>query len=173
VTNPIATLVEQARSGSREAYGQLVEICWSRLVRLARSVVGDLEAEDVVQEALVLAWQRIDSLRNAEQFPSWIARITFRRCLRRARRNRGRVDMDTLPEPSHSPNPGDAIAVWQVLSRLAPKQRAVFHLTIVEGMTDTEIAPLLGIAVASVRAHRRRARESVARILQGGRHATV
>jgi DNA-directed RNA polymerase specialized sigma24 family protein len=61
------------------------------------------------------------------------------------------------------------VNAWKLLSRLAPRQRAVLHLTVVEGMTDAEIAPLLAITPASVRAHRRRARESAARLLQGGK----
>ena len=62
----------------------------------------------------------------------------------------------------------NSIAVWQVLSRLALRaQRAVLHLTVVEGMSDREIADALGIAAASVRAHRRRARARVERLAKG------
>jgi RNA polymerase sigma-70 factor (ECF subfamily) len=162
-------LVRAAREGDREAFGVLVERAWARLVRLARSVVGELEAEDAVQEALVVAWTRLASLADPERFDAWVSRIVFRRCLRLARRQRGRVTLEGLPEPAAQVDPAAGLAVWQVLARLAPRQRAVLHLTVVEGMTDAEIAPLLAITPASVRAHRRRARESVARILQGGK----
>ena len=62
-------------------------------------------------------------------------------------------------------HPTTRIAVWQVLSRLPPRQRAVLHLTAVEGMTDAEIGVVLGIAPASVRVHRRRARMKVEKLL--------
>lgn len=161
-------LVERARAGDREAFRSLVEASWDRLVRLARSVVGDAEAEDAAQEGLLVAWQRLHALLDPERFPAWVARIVFRRCLRRARRNRGRCALEEAPEPVARGNPEARIDVWRLLSRLAPRQRAVLHLTVVEGMTDSEISSVLGITAGSVRAHRRRARESVQRLLQGG-----
>lgn len=164
-----ARLVELARGGDREAFGDLVEIHWQRLVRLARSVVGDLEAEDIVQDGLVVAWRKLGRLTEPARFSAWAARIVFRRCLRRAHTQRGRVALEELAEPSHTPNPEAGIGVWQILARLAPRQRAVLHLTAAEGLTDVEIAAALGITPGSVRAHRRRARASVARLLQGGK----
>ena len=164
----IADLVTAARNGSRDAFGELVEGHWDRLVRLARSLVGDADAEDVVQEALVVAWTKLAALSDPAKFGAWVGRIVFRRCLRAGRRRRGDVALDQAPEPSGSCAAESVLTVWQVLARLAPRQRAVLHLTAVEGMTDAEIAPLLGITPASVRAHRRRARASVARIVRGG-----
>lgn len=161
-------LAARARDGDREAFRLLVEGSWHRLVRLARSVVGDADAEDAAQEGLLCAWQRLGTLLDPDRFQSWAARIVFRRCLKRLRQGRGHHALDEAPEPVAAGNPEVQIDVWQVLSRLAPRQRAVLHLTAVEGMTDSEIATVLGITAGSVRAHRRRARESVQRILQGG-----
>ncbi len=168
VDTTIGDLVRAARGGSRDAFGFLVEGHWDRLVRLARSVVGDAEAEDVVQDALVVAWTKLARLSDPERFSAWVGRIVFRRCLRAGRRPRGAVSLDEIPEPARSDDPESSVSAWQILARLAPRQRAVLHLTAVEGMTDAEIAPLLGITPASVRAHRRRAREGVARIVRGG-----
>jgi RNA polymerase sigma-70 factor (ECF subfamily) len=162
-------LVRAARGGDREAFGVLVERNWNRLVRLARSVVGELEAEDAVQDGLVAAWGRLATLAEPERFGAWVSRIVFRRCLRASRRQRGRISLDAVPEAITVGDPAVSLRAWQLLSRLAPRQRAVLHLTVVDGMTDAEIAPLLAITPASVRAHRRRARESIARLLQGGK----
>jgi RNA polymerase sigma-70 factor (ECF subfamily) len=163
------SLVRAAHGGDREAFGVLVERNWHRLVRLARSVVGELEAEDAVQDGLLAAWGRLATLADPERFEAWVSRIVFRRCLRATRRQRGRVSLEAVPEAAVGCDLVASLSAWELLSRLAPRQRAVLHLTVVEGMTDAEIAPLLAITPASVRAHRRRARESVARLLQGGR----
>jgi len=162
-------LVRAALDGDREAFGSLVEAYWGRLVRLARSVVGDADAEDLVQEGLVVAWTRLAGLSDPLRFGPWVSRIVFRRCLRVSRRQRGRLSLEAVPEPSTASDPVVSLSAWQVLSRLAPRQRAVLHLTAIEEMTDTEIASVLGITPGSVRAHRRRARASVARVLGGGR----
>ena len=168
VDTTTADLVRTALEGDRDAFGVLVESHWDRLVRLARSVVGDAEAEDVAQDSLVVAWTRLARLSDPQSFGPWVSRIVFRRCLRASRRQRGRVSLDAVPEPSRWCDPEVSVSAWQVLARLAPRQSAVLHLTAVEGMTDAEIARILGITPASVRAHRRRARAGVARIVRGG-----
>jgi RNA polymerase sigma-70 factor (ECF subfamily) len=169
VRDDLAPLVLAARDGDRSAYGRLVERHWSRLVRLARTVIGEGEAEDAVQEGLVAAWRKLEDLADPERFPAWVTRIVYRRCLRRTGRFRHLLPLADAPEPHHNPSPEGELLVWQVLQKLAPRQRAVLHLTVVEGMSDSEIGSMLAIAPASVRAHRRRARERVATILKGGR----
>jgi RNA polymerase sigma-70 factor (ECF subfamily) len=169
--HPSISLVEAARGGDREAFASLVAEHWARMVRFARTVVGELEAEDAVQEAFIASWRGLPRLTRAEAFGSWLARIVFRRCLRLARRRLATVSLEAAPEECTSSDPVSAVAVEEILARLAPRQRAVLHLTVVEGMSDTEIAGLLGITAAGVRSHRRRARESVARLLGPRRDA--
>lgn len=169
-----APLARRAAAGDRGAYGRLVEIHWASLVRLARSVVGDGDAEDVVQDALVHAWTKLRGLHDPARFAGWISRVVMRACLRRKRRgfrplslsemSRGETE---LFEASESPPERDAVAgidLERSLAALAPRQRAVLHLTVVEGMSDSEIADRLGIRAASVRSHRRRARERLAKL---------
>ena len=163
-----SSLVVAARGGNRAAFGQLVEQHWTRLVRFARTVAGDAEAEDAVQEGFLTAWRKLEGLSNPERFPAWVTRIVYRRCLRHTGRFRHLLPLDDAAEPAHNPSPDGNVLVWQVLRRLAPRQRAVLHLTVVEEMSDSEIGALLSIAPASVRAHRRRARERVAGTLRGG-----
>jgi RNA polymerase sigma-70 factor (ECF subfamily) len=153
-------LVLQAGQGDQAAFGRLVEHHWPRLVRLARSVVGEAEAEDAAQDGLLRAWRKLPGLREPAAFSPWLSRVVVRVCLRQARgRREGLVSLEVVPEPSSESNPGPRIDVGRLLASLPPRQRAVMHLTVVEGMTDSEIAPILGIAPSSVRAHRHRARE--------------
>lgn len=162
-----AALVVAAQSGDIDAFGLLVERSWEPLVRLSRSIVGELDAEDAVQDGLLAAWRRLGTLSNATSFTPWLTRIVFRRCLRRTRSIWRFLPIESAPEPSGGADPTADAAVWSILSRLAAQQRAVLHLTVVEGMTDSEIAFALGIKPASVRSHRRRARARLARLLKG------
>jgi RNA polymerase sigma-70 factor (ECF subfamily) len=160
-------LVVRAQGGDVEAFSTLVERHWPPMVRFARSIVGDAESEDCVQDALIAAWAKIAGLRQPDAFTPWLLRIVARRSFRRARGNRRWVSLIMAGNPA---NPGsargtDIVDVEQVLSRLAPRQRAVMHLTVIEEMTDSEIAEALGITAASVRSHRRRARETLNRVL--------
>jgi RNA polymerase sigma-70 factor (ECF subfamily) len=160
-------LVRGARDGDRDAFAALVARHWNRSVRLARSVVGDADSEDAVQEGFLVAWRKMGSLRHPEAFSGWLTRILYRICLQKTKTSRP-VSIDELDEPQSNPgNLESDIDVERILRRLAPQQRAVMHLTIVEGMTDREISDALRIRPASVRAHRRRARESLSRVLRG------
>ncbi len=158
-----AALVLQAQGGDMDAYSTLVELNWVRLVRFARSVTGDADAEDVVQDSLVTAWEKLGALKSPEAFPSWVLRIVARVAFRHARR---RFRFTPLAAAENLSDPGsdrdrESIDVEHVLSLLPPRQRAVMHLTVIEGMSDSEIGASLGIAAASVRSHRRRARETL------------
>jgi RNA polymerase sigma-70 factor (ECF subfamily) len=164
VEGDLAQAVVDAQRGDAQAFGPLVEAHWAGLVRLARSIVGEAEAEDAVQEGLLAAWRKLAQLDDPARFRSWLTRIVFRRCLRRTLWNRLRRALDVLPERRIESDPEGELTAWALLARLAPRQRAVLHLTVVEGLSDSEIATELGIAAGSVRAHRRRARESLARI---------
>ena len=167
MSDAIADLVTAAKGGDRRAFGSLVEVHWAMLVRLARSVVGEADAEDLAQEALLVAWRKLAALSEPSRFPSWITRIVFRRSLRRARRRRPEVALESLGDPGPTPDTESDLYVWQVLSRLAPRQRAVLHLTVIEGMSDSEIGTALGISASSVRVHRMRAREKVGKLMKG------
>ena len=167
VSSSATTIVEILPADDQETFRVLVEGSWCRLVRLARSVAGAADAEDVVQEALIVAWRKLPALRDRRKLESWVARIVYRRAMRRARRRHPQPSGPAV-EPAFTPDPAARVDVWRILSRLAPRQRAVLQLTVVEGMTDAEIGDVLGIAPASVRSHRRRARQRVAGMLNGG-----
>jgi RNA polymerase sigma-70 factor (ECF subfamily) len=133
---------------------------------VARSIVGEAEAEDGVQEGLLLAWRKLGSLREVAAFPWWITRITVRVCLQGKRKSMATVPVESLPEPSSSGGKEETLEVERLLLTLPPQQRAVMHLTVVEGMTDSEIGAVLELRPASVRAHRRRARESLSKSMR-------
>ena len=163
--DPVADLVRLAREGDRDAFGDLVERFWQELVALARGVLAaDAEAEDLVQDALVHAWQRLWTLRSPESFGPWMRRIVTRRCLTRARRRRPQEPIETVIELGEAAPRGTPLAAGheadhrvdaaRLLAALAPKQRAALYLTWIEGCTDREAGRAMGLRPATVRVHR-------------------
>ena len=151
----LVELVGRAGGGDRDAYGELVELMWPQLVGFARTILaGDDEAEDLTQEALVHAWPRLGSLRRPEKFPAWIRRIVARRCFAYRRRARPAAEVEPVARPD---SPLERIDMARTLSRLAPRQRAVIHMTLVEGRSASEAAAVLGILPSTARVHRHRA----------------
>ena len=165
------TAIQRAQARDIDAFSSLVESHWLPLVRFARSIVGVSEAEDAVQESFLVAWKKIGSLEKPESFVPWMLRIVSRRCFRRAG-TRARflpwMAAEKGLEPSVAASTGE-FEVESILSRLPPRQRAVMHLTVIEGMSDGEISRCLGIRSGSVRSHRKRARQSLVRLLRSSR----
>lgn len=164
-----AELAGRAREGDVAAFTALVERHWARLVRFARSVAGRAQAEDVVQVSLVVAWERIGTLRDPVAFPAWLLRIVGREAVRVARRWSWRrlLPLSAVPERA-DPAATGAVAGFEVerlLGRLPPRQRAVMHLTVIEGLSDGEIGQALGMDPATARSHRRKARLALRRQL--------
>ena len=62
------TLILRARDHDVDAFSEWIQTHWVRLVGFARSTVGDSDAEDIVQDSLVIAWAKIGSLRAPEAF---------------------------------------------------------------------------------------------------------
>lgn len=154
--------------GDREAFSDLAAVHWRRLLALARSIVADLEAEDVVQDALIKAWKKLGSLREPGAFSAWLTRIVANTAVARARRRRFFEPIDGIAIEAVEASVDLQIDVGRLLRELAPRQRAVLHLTAVEGYTDSEIAEALGITSSSVRVHRMRARRRLAELNLGG-----
>jgi len=163
-------LVERARHGDRDAFGELVRIHQHEVFTLAVRLVRDHDlAADVAQEAFVRAWRAMPKFRGDAKFSTWLHRITVNTAWTlRTKRNRVRLDpLDSLRvEPtSTSIDPvraGESASaaphIEAALASLTDSVRAVVVLKDVYDWSHSEIAEHLDISVtaAKVRLHRGR-----------------
>ncbi len=155
--NHLAEIAEAARGGDHEAFAALVEALWPELVAFARSVLGRAsDAEDVVQDALVVAWQQLPTLRSTTGVRSWLWKIVYRRALRFIQGRRPLLPIEAAAHEAIHLVPKD-IDIPSMLAVLAPQQRAVLYLSVVEELTSSEIGAALGLTGVTVRIHRMRA----------------
>jgi RNA polymerase sigma-70 factor (ECF subfamily) len=125
--------------------------------RLAAHILSDRsDAEDAVQEALVLAWRGWARLREADRFGAWFDRILVNVCYERLR-GRKRTRVDVLP-PELGAKPTDPFApaiardaVGRALAALTPEQRTVIVLRYWRDLSIEEIADLVRIPSGTVR----------------------
>jgi RNA polymerase sigma-70 factor (sigma-E family) len=137
------------------------------LLRYAMVITGDHHvAEDVVQDALVRAQSRWSRIAATERPEAYVKRIVLNEYLswrRRLRTTRSIPTPDEMIEQAAGPmgDPTGAVAerdaVVALIAGLPPRQRAVLALRYYEGLSDAEIADLLGCAEATVRSHAARA----------------
>ena len=90
-------LVGLARHGHREAFRHIMQRCNQRLFRVARGVVGDeSETKNIVQEAYLHAFEKLDTFRGEASLLTWMTRIVLNEAYGRLRRRRHTVDIDLI-----------------------------------------------------------------------------
>jgi RNA polymerase sigma-70 factor (ECF subfamily) len=156
----------RAARGDAEAFDALARPRWPRMVRIAARIVGDeADAQDVAQQALLRLWQTLDRFRPGEDLDGWIYRMVVNLALDSLRRRRSRPEGSAataapadLGLRDASAGPEERVlaaelerALQDVTEGLAPRQKAVFVLTRVEGLPAADVAALLGITPSTVR----------------------
>jgi RNA polymerase sigma-70 factor (ECF subfamily) len=104
-----AALARLVQGGDREAFRHVMKRCNQRLFRVARAVVhSDAEAEDVVQEAYVDAYEKIGSFRGDAALLTWLTRIVLNEAYGRLRNRHANVDVSQIEAAQM--DPGNVIA---------------------------------------------------------------
>ena len=146
--------IERARNGDREAFGRLYEAVALDLYRMALYTLGDpQDAEDMVAETFLEAWKGIHNLRETDRFRQWMLRILSVRCKRRVARyiqEKGNIDIDDYLEEGVPDTGGPRAEVRDAMARLAPDERQIVLLSVLEGYTMREIAGMLGLPQGTV-----------------------
>jgi len=174
-------LVEALRLRTPAAAERLVATYGERAYRLAVSITGNAsDAEEVVQDAMWAVIRKIDSFRGESAFGSWFYRIVSnaayqkRRSPRNARQHLSLDDVlpsfdecgaHVMPTYDWSPRVNDPSVQTQLrasltaaIDELPPLYRSVLVLRDVEGLSNLEIAELLGLSVPTVKTRVHRAR---------------
>jgi len=164
-----AGLVERVRAGDSTAFDALVQAYMRQAFQLAYRVVGHREdAEDLVQEAFLAAYQYLDSYDATRPFGPWLMRIVLNRGsnLRRSRaRRETEPETDAVsPAPSALDESERAEAREQLaraMELLSERQRMIVTLFDVDGLTSTEIGELIDLSPGTVRWHLHEARRTL------------
>src|SRR5436853_712595 len=159
---PDEVLVVGAILGDFEAFDHVASRYRAAVVRTAQSIVGREEAEDVAQEALLLAFKALPSIDDPSRFAAWLSAITRNRALRYLKREQAvdsrRVDMDelllerisALQRPLIDTREADE-AVKQGLDELPADYALVLRLRYFDEMRLKRIAAFLGVTVSTVK----------------------
>ncbi|KTR35384.1 RNA polymerase sigma factor [Rothia kristinae] len=180
----LATVGERAQDGDLEAFESLVIRYETSLFRMAYRMLGDRsEAEDVTQETLIYAWQKLETLREPVTFPTWLLRIGANRCkdaIRSdSRRGTQAVEDETLeriPSAAAGEDPhrrAESRAGMDQLNRLLQTlpedQRLVWILRELHGYSYNQLAETLGVSETVVRGRLARTRKNLAQGMEAWR----
>ncbi len=182
-----AALVAQARGGDNGAFNELAEHYQRNVFRLAQHITQNREdAEDVLQETFLKAYEHLPEFEGHSKFYTWIVRIAVNEALMKLRKRKWDKTV-WLDEPV---GVGDdavtrEIAVWEdnpeqrfskeelqeildkAVTGLAPAYRTVFVLRDIEGLSTEETGKVLDLSVPAVKSRLLRARLQLREKLTG------
>jgi RNA polymerase sigma-70 factor (ECF subfamily) len=173
-----SALVAKARAGDSAAFNELVTHYERKIFRLAKHITqSDEDAEDVLQEAFLKAYEHLPDFQGQSKFYTWIVRIAVNESLMKLRK---RKSDRTVPLDEPLDTGEDVvvreIAVWEddpekkysreelakildeTVQSLRPAFRTVFVLRDIEELSTEETAEALGISVPAVKSRLLRAR---------------
>ena len=185
-----AALVALARAGRRGAFREITRRCNRRLFRMARSLVhDDAEAEDVVQQAYVDAFEHLDGFRGDASLSTWLTRIVLNEAHGRLRARKPTVGIDEVealqreggrviafPSKFGSEDPAAGAAraearrlLERAVDALPESFRVVFVLREIEECSVEDTATALDLKPETVKTRLHRAR----RLLRASLHDTL
>jgi len=176
--HPDLALVEQVRAGDISAYDTLVRKYERQIFRIAQHITQNREdAEDVMQDAFLKAYEKLDQFQGNAKFYTWLVRIAVNESLMRLRKRRtGRMvsideDVETeegsvprdladwAPDPEQNYGTSELADILRKTIQGLPRGfRVVFALRDVEGFSTEETAEALGLSVPAVKSRLLRAR---------------
>ena len=183
-------LIERVRAGEIALYELLMRRHNQRIYRVIRSVVSnDLEAEDILQEAWVRAFEHLNQFAGRANFSTWVARIAFNEALARRRTSARWTPLEDeagniMPElnrhPTTSATPETEAIQGQLgqmlqsaVDTLPETYRSVFVLREVEQLNTSETAECLGLSEEAVKTRLHRSRALLRRELESRMGSTI
>lgn len=173
-------LVALANEGDYAAFEQIVDRYQDKAYRLAWSMMkDDDQAADVVQDAFLNVYRKLDTFKGDSKFSSWIYRVVVNAALMKLRKQKRRseVQLDalgpsfldddhTVTSMSQWRTRGDEAAldhelrekIVAAVDELEPKYQTVFVLKEVEGLSLQEIGDIMDLSIPAVKSRLHRAR---------------
>ncbi len=176
-------LIAECLRGNTAAFGLLVRRYQDRVFSTVYRLVGNAEdAQDVVQDAFLSAYQSLDAFKGDSLFFTWLYRIAVNTAISFKRKQRVAVslesgrngefpiephDASSMSVPSHALEQAEQERRVQVaLNRLSPEHRAVLILKDMEGQKYETMAEILQVPIGTIRSRLHRARLELRDLLE-------
>jgi len=149
-------VIEKCLQGDIKAQYQLYQQYSNAMYNIASRLMNNkMDAEDILQDSFVTAFQHLGELENKEVFGSWLKRIVINKCISQLRKKKihfeevdeSRVEQEYMEEETwHEIDPS---VVHHAVKELPDKGRAVLVLRALEGYKHKEISEMLDISVST------------------------
>jgi RNA polymerase sigma factor (sigma-70 family) len=168
-------LVDACRTGDRAAQFRIYKLYYKAMFNTSLRIVNDTaEAEDIMQESFLDAFQRLNSYTGEGSFGSWLKRIVINRSLDFLRKAKEMVSFDevayeipeVIEENSEDEIQLQVVEVKRAISQLPDEYRVIVSLFLLEGYDHDEISQILNISNQLSRTRYSRARQKLLGLLK-------
>jgi len=164
--NILTLLVQKAIKGDASAQSQLYQQFSKAMFHICSRMTGNSSsAEDILQDAFILAFKNLQQLKEANQFGGWLKRIVVNECIRQSKQKWQWQDWeeqhDQIPEETEEEwwKMVNIEMLYQQIKALPEGCRQIFNLYVFEEYAHKEIATLLAISESTSKSQYHRAKQ--------------
>jgi len=171
-------LIEACKRGDQKAQFELYRLYYVAMYNTTLRIVGDSDdAEDVMQEAFLKAFTKLDSYRKEVSFGAWLKRIVINKALDFLRLKKEQLSLEDAgpvgdkaeEEPEEVDNNYRAEEIRRAIYSLPEGYRVVLSLILLEGYDHEEVSSILHISNATSRTQYHRAKKRLIELLKANR----
>ncbi|MFO7852897.1 MAG: RNA polymerase sigma factor [Bacteroidota bacterium] len=173
-------LIDGCKNGDQKAQFQIYKLYYKAMFNTSLRIVSDtMEAEDVMQEAFLSAFEKIDTYSGKVSFGAWLKRIVINRSLDVVSKQKAIFeDIDTHYELQEEADNGigdkpelenKMNEVKEAINKLPDGYRIILSLYLLEGYDHDEIAEILNISSSTSRSQLSRAKQKLLNALKNGK----
>ena len=173
--DPQEELIAQCKRGNRQAQFKLYKLYSKAMYNTALRIVADAdEAADVLQEAFMDAFRRLESFKQESTFGLWMKQIVVNKSLSSLRKRKDMLPLEELPdipedEKEEEHTSFQVAQIKKAMNQLADGYRIVLSLYLIEGYDHEEIAHILKISENTSRTQFLRAKRKLIQLLKAHR----
>ena len=159
--------VAKAKSGNKEEFLALINENRLSIYRVAKGILNNqYDIEDAIQNTIVKAYEKINTLKNDNLFRTWIIRILINECNEIIRKNKKIISLDEGINKETYNDVYEDIDLTRAINLLCEELRIVTVLFYFEDMTTKDIAMILEIPEGTVRSRLSRARQQLRKVIE-------
>ena len=165
-------IIDQCREGSQKAQFQLYKLYYRPMFSICMRIINNAtEAEDVMQEAFLNAFTKLDTYKGEVSFGAWLKRIVINLSLDFLKKRKVNFDeinekTNQLPDYQMEIKEVNMTVIKDAIQKLPDGYRVVLSLFLIEGYDHEEISEILGISNSNSRTQYLRAKNKLREILK-------
>ncbi|MCR1950963.1 MULTISPECIES: sigma-70 family RNA polymerase sigma factor [Clostridium] len=159
--------VERAKKGNKDEFLALINENKLSIYKVAKGILNNkYDIEDAIQNTIIRAYEKINTLKNNDLFKTWIIRILINECNEIIRKNKRVISLDEGINQATYNDVYEDIDLTRAISMLCEELRTVTVLFYFEDMSSKDIAIILDIPEGTVRSRLSRARQQLRKVVE-------